>query len=220
MIKIKNLGNKAEIYIHGMIVDDTDANFIDVEHGFVFPAMIREKLDELRGLPIDVHIASDGGDVAAGVAIYNFLAAHDAPVDVYIDAWAASIASYIAFVGRKIYMPANTFVMIHNPAGGGYGTAEYLRSVADWLDKLKNMLAETYTKRMKEADLEKIKSLMDAETWFTAEQVAEMFENVEVLASNENYKAVACFSEYKTAPKALKSESLKEHIINVIKGSY
>lgn len=205
MIKIKNLGNRGEIYIHGLIIDDTDAKWLEMDGGtigYVFPAQVRSELEALRGLPVDVHIASDGGNVAAGVALYNMLAAHDAPVVVYIDAWAASIASYLAFVGQKIVMPENTFLMIHNPAGGAYGGSDYLRSVAEYLDKLRDMLADKYAENSK-LSVEKMKELMDDETWFTAREALETFgDKVEIVQSND-LKAVACYSTFKSAPEAV-----------------
>ena len=214
MFKIKNLGTKAEIYLWGEIIDDTDASWLIRENdgtiGYQYPTKVKEQLDGLKGLPIDVHIASDGGDVGAGIAIYNMLTNHDAPVTVYIDRWGASIASFIAFAGSKIVMPENTFLMIHNPYGGGFGEADYLRSIADWLDKLKNMIAETYVKHAKTADIETIKALMDKETWFTAKEAFEMFDNVE-LAEKTDLKAVAQYkSGFKTAPKMLSEETTEE----------
>lgn len=210
MIKIKNLSNKGEIYIYGTIVDDTDAKWLIGENGDVlgyeFPQNIRDQLASLEGLPIDVHISSYGGDVSAAVVIYNMLSKHNAPVTVFIDSLAASAASLIAFAGQKIIMPENTFLMIHNPQGGGFGSAEYLLSIVDYLDKLKDMIAGTYEKHVKNnAD---IRALMDAETWIPAKEASEMFDNVEITASND-IKAVASFDvkaldNYKNVPDELK----------------
>lgn len=198
---IKNLKDHGEIYVHGVIVDDVESNFIREEDlvGYVFPAKIREELEALKGLPIDLHIASDGGNVAAGLAMFNALAAHDAPVTVYIDAWAASIASYLAFVGDKIVMPSNTFLMIHNPSGGAFGEASYLRSVAEWLEKIRDMLASKYAE-FASVSIDEVKKLMDLETWFTAAEAKELFgDKVELVAPND-LEAVACRSAFKKAP--------------------
>ena len=227
MIKVKNLTDKGEIYLYGIIVDDTDANWLRRDDngviGYQYPADVKAQLDALKGKPIDVHIASDGGNVAAGVAIYNMLVNHDAPVTVYIDSWAASIASVIAFAGNKIIMPENTFLMVHNPQGGAFGESDYLRSVADYLDKLRNMIADTYTKRAKDADVEKIKAYMDAETWWTAKEVSELFNDVELTDSND-IEAVAQYrSGYKTAPTALTvkdNTDVKNKIIKSLQEAY
>ena len=60
-------------------------------------------------------------------------------------------------------MPENSFMMIHNPAGGVMGEASEMREVADVLDKIRDMIANTYIARTGQ-DREKIISLMDAET--------------------------------------------------------
>ena len=76
-MKIKNLGDKAEIYIYGTIIDDTDAKWMQDEDGSIlgyqFPADIRQQLEEVKNLPLLVRISSYGGDVSAAVAIYNML---------------------------------------------------------------------------------------------------------------------------------------------------
>lgn len=227
MIKVKNLTDKGEIYLYGIIVDDTDANWLRRDDngviGYQYPADVKAQLDALKGKPLDIHIASDGGNVAAGVAIYNMLVNHDAPVTVYIDSWAASIASVIAFAGNKIVMPSNTFLMVHNPQAGAFGESDYLRSVADYLDKLRNMIADTYTKRAKDADVEKIKAYMDAETWWTAKEVSELFNDVELTDSND-IEAVAQYrSGYKTAPTSLTvkdNTDVKNKIIKSLQEAY
>lgn len=218
MLKIKNLAdNKAEIYIYGNIIDDTEAWIIGVDQfgaiGFEWPDDIRKQIDELAGKPIDVHIASDGGDVAAGISIFNMLQKHNAPVTVYIDSWAASIASVIAFAGQKIVMPENTFIMIHPPKGGAYGESDYLRSVADWLDKIENMIAETYAKHT-DKTVDEIKEYMAKETWFTAKEASEIFDIVELVESND-IKAVAQYhSNYDSAPDSLHNmlEAVNENV--------
>lgn len=224
MIKIKNLVNKGEIYIWGNIIDDTDAQWIQKDEngkilGYQYPTEIKKQLDGLKGLPIDVHIASDGGNVQAGIAIHNMLKSNDAPVTVYIDSWAASIASAIAFAGRKIVMPENTFLMIHNPTGGAYGEADYLRSVADSLDKFAEMLKDTYAKHLRNKDIN-VEELMDKETWLTAREAYELFDNVELVERNE-IKAVACYkSTFKNAPKALLDKAVDNKIIDILKRSF
>ena len=233
MFKIKNLTTKAEMYIYGLIIDDTDANWLLQDDdgkviGYQYPADIKAQLDALKGLPIDVHIASDGGDVAAGIAIYNMLVNHDAPVTVYIDSWAASIASVIAMAGSKIIMPANTFLMIHNPKGGGFGEADYLRSIADWLDKLKEMLVNTYVEHVdleryetnKDVATEVITDAMDKETWYTAEEASRVFKNVELVESND-IKAVAQYkSKFSGAPDVIKATDVKNNILKLLQEAY
>lgn len=236
-IKIYNYADAGEIILHGDIIDDTEAEWLRLEDGdaigYCYPDKVREALDALKGKPIDVHIASDGGNVGAGVAIYNALKAHDAPVNVYIDVWAASIASVVAMAGEKIYMPPNAFIMVHNPTGGAYGDSNYLLAVATWLDKLRTMIAETYANRSNGKTVEDFTALMDAETWLTAAEAQELWPDaVEILtdADYATFKAVAQFSNTPNAPleiservrkfKLKKAEdALRESITAVVKRS-
>lgn len=211
-MKIKNLGDRAEIYIYGTIIDDTDAKWMQAEDGSIlgyqFPADIRQQLKDVENLPLLVRISSYGGDVSAAVAIFNMLKEHNAPVTVQIDSIAASAASIIAMAGNEIIMPENSFLMIHNPQGGGFGTSDYLLSIVDYLKKLRDMIAGTYEKHVKNgAD---VKALMDAETWINAHDAEEMFDNVRMVDSND-IKAVAKFDVhkldmYKNVPDALKEQ--------------
>lgn len=210
MIKVKNNVNSAIIELYGTILDDTDANWILNEDGTVlgyqFPAKIKEELEAIQNLPVLVKISSYGGDVSAAVAIFNALQNHSAPVTVQIDSIAASSASLIAFAGQEIIMPRNTFLMVHNPSGGGFGTADYLLSIVDYLDKIRDMIASTYEKHIKNGT--DIRKLMDAETWITAEEASEIFDNVRVVDST-GVQAVAKFdvnklSSYKNIPEAVK----------------
>ena len=214
MIKVTNYADRAEIYIYGIIIDDTDATLLDmadVDTGYDWPSNIRKQLDELKGKPLDVHIASDGGNVAAGIAIYNLLKQHDAPVTVYIDSWAASIASVIALAGNTVKMPANTFMMVHNPSAFANGDSAYLRSVADWLDKLRDMIVNTYKEASSTLTVERIRELMDAETWFTAQEASELFDKIELLPSND-LQAVACYkSAFKSAPEAVNKATANDN---------
>lgn len=228
MLQIKNYTDKAEIFIYGDIITDTDATWLkmadDGTLGYQYPTKIREQLEEIKSLPVDVHIASDGGDVAAGIAIYNMLANHEAPVTVYIDSWAASIASVIAMASNKIIMPENTFLMIHNPKAGAFGDGEYLRAVADWLDKLRTMIAETYAKHITATPdgvttaLDVVTELMDKETWLTASQAADIFDNVELAQATE-VKAVASLkSAYNMPDIVSRDNNVNNDVIKNILG--
>lgn len=233
MIKIKNYSDRAEICLWGDIITDTDANWLERDRtkAYQFPAKIKEQLDELKGVPLDVHIASDGGDCAAGIAIYNMLANHDAPVTVYIDSWAASIASYVAFAGQKIVMPENTFLMIHNPKAGAWGDASYLRTVADWLEKLRDNIAGLYSKKATDKPVDDFNRLMDAETWLTAAECKALWPDVVELREATEIEAVASLktSFIKKAPAALMEKykahengnnEVKNKILSVLREAY
>jgi len=139
----------------------------------VTPKDFKKDLDGLGDIKnLNIYINSGGGDVFAGQAIHSMLKRHSANKTVYIDGIAASIASVIAMAGDKIIMPKNAMMMIHNAWTMAAGNKEFFRKLADDMEKIDEGILNTYTDKtgMKE---EEIKSLMDAETWFTAKEAVE-----------------------------------------------
>lgn len=204
-LKIKNSAEKAEIWIYGNIVDDVDGGFLKAFHadeGYVFPAKIREQLDEIGDKPVSLYFASDGGDVNAGFAIASIIQRLKGETTAYIDSWAASIASVIALACDKVVIPDNCFIMIHNPACICWGNAADMRQCADLLDTMRDSIITIYqAHNSKDTDFVK---LMDEETWLNAEQAAEIWDHVERVASTT--QAVAYFSGFDKAP-----DSIKQH---------
>ncbi|MEW5729875.1 MAG: head maturation protease, ClpP-related [Pseudomonadota bacterium] len=122
---------------------------------------------------IAVRINSPGGDVFDGLAIHNVLRRHKAKVVVTVDGIAASIASVIAMAGDEVVMPENAMMMIHDPSGLAWGTAQDMRELADVLDKVKASLIAAYRARAKVDDAE-LERLMTDETWLSAAQAVEL----------------------------------------------
>ena len=124
-------------------------------------------LASAQGDSVRVEINSPGGDVFAGLAIYNGLRNSGKKVNVRVLGLAASAASLVAMAGDTIEMPENSFMMVHNPWGFAMGGASDMRDTADMLDKLGASLASTYAKRTGKS-AEEITALLDAETWMSA----------------------------------------------------
>jgi ATP-dependent Clp endopeptidase proteolytic subunit ClpP len=118
---------------------------------------------------IEVRINSAGGSVFDGMAIYNTLRARKGAVRVHVDGLAASIASVIAMAGDEIVMGPGSMMMIHNPWNVTIGDAEDHRESAELLDKVRDSIAVAYEQKTGMARKELV-DLMDAETWFTAEE--------------------------------------------------
>lgn len=131
--------------------------------------------DDLESLgdvdTISVSINSYGGDVFAGQAIHSMLRAHPAQVEVYVDGIAASIASVIAMAGDVVRMPVNAMLMVHNPWTFAIGNADYMRKMADDLDKIRESLVAAYMHKVGGKITEdELTALLDAETFLTAEE--------------------------------------------------
>lgn len=118
---------------------------------------------------INVEINSPGGDVFAGLAIYNALKSSGKEIVVKVMGVAASAAVLIAMAGDKIVMPKNTFMIVHNPWSFAAGNADELRDTADTLDKIGASLQATYVARTGQTE-DKIKELLSKDTWLTADE--------------------------------------------------
>ncbi len=174
-----------EIYIYGEI---DDFKWWGDE---VTPTDIKEELEKLKDVDsINVYVNSPGGGVFAGVAIYNELKRVNKPITSYIDGIAASIASLIVLAADKVVMPSNAIFMIHNPWSCVCGNASEMRDVADKLDKITDStLVNTYQAKTG-LSKEKIKELLDEETWMSGEEALELGFVDEVL---EEQKIAACY---------------------------
>ena len=166
----------------------------------------KRELDALGEIDtLNVYINSPGGDVFEGNAIYNMLKRKKYTVNVYIDGLAASIASIIAMAGNKIIMPSNAMMMVHNPWTYSIGNASDLRKTADDLDKITLSLREVYIDRSNgKLDEETITSLLDNETWLTAQECYDYGLCDEIVASTQiaaKYESEA-LKNYKNVPKA------------------
>lgn len=144
---------------------------------------------------IDVRIASYGGDVNEGLAIYRMLAEHKARVVVHIDGVAASIASVIAMAGDEIIMAEAGSLMIHEAWNIAAGHAKDMRDMADRLERSSGQIADIYAARTKQP-LQKIKDWMAATTWFYGQEAVDagfaqsVAENVKAIASASLWNSV------------------------------
>lgn len=164
------------------------------------------QLKDLKVSKLTVSMNTPGGDVFDGLAIYNALLDHAADVTVRVDGLAASIGSIIMLGGDKVIMAESAFVMIHNPWGFAVGGAADMRKMAETLDKVGASLRDIYVKATGK-DASEIQALMDAETWFTADEAKEAKLVDEVLTADSRAAARAAkrfdLSAYSHVPARL-----------------
>lgn len=186
----------------------------------ITPKEFKSDLDKLGDIKtLNIYINSPGGDVFAGQAIYSMLKRHKADKNVYIDGLAASIASVVAMAGDTVYMPQNAMIMMHNPWTFGVGNAKDFRKLADDLEKIKETLIAAYSNHSALLR-DEIISLMDEETWLTADECYE-YGFCDVVEKEKQIAALidkALLEKYSNTPKRFlarlkpKDEELKRKI--------
>lgn len=158
----------AEILIYG---DICDTKWYDED---VTPKEIYNALSDLGKVKsLDVRICSYGGSVFAGNAIYSILNTfrekNNVTINVYIDGIAASMATGISSVGDKVYISENGTFMIHDPIASVTGNANDFKKGIELLEHAKETLISNYMHRFNAGE-EKLRELMAAESWLTAEE--------------------------------------------------
>ena len=121
---------------------------------------------------VTVRVNSGGGYIDDGIAIYNALTAHKGQVTMIVDAVAASAASVIAMAGDEIVMRSGAMMMIHDPAGYAFGTAEDHEKSCALLDKQADQMASIYADRSGQA-VEDVRQAMKDTTWMTGDEAVE-----------------------------------------------
>lgn len=173
----KNMGSgKAALNIFGVIGWD------------VWLQQFSSELKNLDVNEIEVLIASEGGHVTDGIAIFNMLKMHKAKIVTNIISHAWSIASIIALAGDERKMAGNASYMIHNPWNIVWGEAEDLRKQADILDMVKETLVSSY-REVTDLSREEISNMMDEETWLLAEEAKDYGFITEVTGVSEQAAA-------------------------------
>jgi ATP-dependent protease ClpP protease subunit len=142
--------------------------------GMIDAGAVQEALNAIPGRAT-VRINSGGGGVDEGIGIYEMLRRHPGGVDVVVDSSAYSIASVIMLAGESLTMARGAAAMLHSPwMMFASGNAKELRKIADMLEtseeRLVSIYEDAFAKRDKRKDRDEIKAILDAETWYTAQQ--------------------------------------------------
>lgn len=168
----------------------------------------RAALNAVQGDDLVVEINSPGGDVMAGLGMYNMLrnwAKDGKTVTTRVTALAGSIASIVALAGDTREMPKNTFVMVHSVLSGAWGTAEDLREAADMVDKVQGSVRSIYVDRMGVPEAKAVE-IMAKDTWLTADECLEL-----------GFATVVTDAVEATAKFDVKKADLPAHVAKVFK---
>lgn len=161
-------------------------------------------LQDAAGKPVHVRVNSPGGDVFEGRAMATALRTYAGPTRVTVEGLAASAASYLAMSAKKVAIADGAFFMIHNAWSVGWGNKADLRQLADVLEQIDGALARDYAARMgKKA--EEVAALLDAETWFGAQEAVDNGLADELIAGFEDStrRAFDLSGVFDRAPAAL-----------------
>lgn len=165
-------------------------------------ADVRAALVGVSG-PITIRLNSGGGDAFEGAAIHSVLKAYAGEKTVVVEGIAASAASLLAMAGDEIVMAEGALMMIHDPSGFTWGTADDHRGQADVLDTIADEYANVYARRSG-ASPDEIRTMMKNELWMGGDEAVEQgFADVTMSLDAEPVMAAFPYQKFAAAPERL-----------------
>lgn len=182
--------NDANLDLYGEVVSDRprDWDGNPVQDGYIVASELLADLDALATKDnITIHINSVGGDLYAGVAIYNRLKELPANITTVNDGLAASAASLIFQAGDTRKVNAGSNLMVHQAMGFLYGYYQVpdLNQVTKQLRAANNTAIAIYAEASSR-DKDAIKRMVDAETWLTGQEAVDAGLADEVIGDEED----------------------------------
>lgn len=155
------------------------------------------------GTRVTVGINSQGGNVQAGLGIYNALVARRAKgrVVTRCDGYAASIASVILCAGDEVICPETGAVMIHDPWTTAQGNADEMERARQMLEANAGVMVAAYAQRSGKSAAE-IRKAMKAETWFTGQTAKDWGLVDEVTSGDADLETIAAAFDASRHPHA------------------
>ena len=168
---IENKSN--DIYIYGDISDWENS-----------PTSLLDILQEIdKEKPVNLYIASYGGDVNCGLAMYNELKKLK-DLTVHIQGFCFSIATVIAMASEKIVMEKGSLFLIHKPLCMTYGNADDLKQTIETLDKIEESILDIY-ESFSNLSRKELKEVMKNEKAMNGQEASAIFKNIVVEEDNE-----------------------------------
>lgn len=167
-----------EVNLYGEVVESVPIDWWTgekVDGLFIELAEFLNLLDTLKDAKdITFRINSIGGDVEAGIAIYNRIRELSGHTTTIVDGIAASAASIIAQAGDTRQVSVGAQTMIHGASAGlvGYYNVSALKRMEDMLTTINKSVAGIYAERSGQTQ-EHILSMMAKEKWMTPEEALE-----------------------------------------------
>lgn len=168
---IENKSN--DIYIYGDISDWENS-----------PTTLQDILKEIdTEQPVNLHIASYGGDVNCGLAMYNELKKIK-DLTVHIQGFCFSIATVIAMASEKIVMDTGSLFLIHKPLCMTYGNADDLQETIETLDKTEESILDIY-ENFSNLSRDELKEVMKEGKAMNGQEASKIFKNIVVEDTTE-----------------------------------
>lgn len=160
------------INVYGSIIPNNYKWYYDYfEEDATCPKDVVSVLNEANGEEVEVYINSPGGVIDCGSEIYTALRSYSGNLKIYIVGQACSAASIIAMAGYCEMSPT-ALMMVHCVSSGARGNHSDMEHMAEVLRTADDALSNAYIQKTGMTK-EEVLTMMENETWLTAEQAKE-----------------------------------------------
>ena len=171
-------GKSAKVNLYGEIVEEAPTDFWTGEKISGLFIELKSFLSDIETLSdmdeVSFYINSVGGNVDAGVSIFNKIRALKAETTTIVDGLAASAASVVAQAGDHRQVSIGSQTMVHCASAGlmGYYNREDLSQVDRMLESTDKRIADILADRTGRNSKE-IMKMMKNTSWMTADEAVE-----------------------------------------------
>lgn len=164
---------KHRINIRGVLIPNDYKWYYDwLEEDSTCPKDVQNIMDLVQeGDEIEVYINSPGGVIDVGSEIYTLLRDRAEQVKIYITGEACSAASIVA-MASYCEMSPTALMMVHCVSTSSAGNHNDMEHMAEILRTADQALSTAYTAKSGMSN-EEVITMMEHETWLTAEQAKE-----------------------------------------------
>jgi ATP-dependent protease ClpP protease subunit len=174
---LKNEDESVEIEMYGEVVESIPIDWWTGERAEGLFICMEDFLQDLKGIrnnqKVTIRINSPGGDLDAGIVIYNRLKDIENLTTV-VDGLAASAASLIAQAGKKRCVYQNSEMMVHSASVmlfGFYNRSD-LKDIDKRLVSADEQVIQTYMERTGR-DHQSVKHMVTSTTWMTGQEIVD-----------------------------------------------
>lgn len=164
--------------LSGEVISDEWAEiyrWYGIKTGYYYPGGVRAELENLpAGEELVLEINSIGGDVDAAAEIYSVVQALKNPTRAEIQSLAASAASYLCLACDHVAIALPAQMMIHCASMQMDGNKFAYQWAEGVLEKQDLSILDTYCRKCGEDKREKLRELMEEETFLTATECLEL----------------------------------------------
>ena len=163
----------------GVPINDTVANIIQAQLLFLESSAPKDD--------IEIYLNSPGGQVYAGLAIYDTMQFISSSVSTICTGMAASMGAVLLCSGEKGKRSSlqHSRVMIHQPIGGTHGQASDIQIAAREIEKLKKELYEIIAKHSNKT-YDEVSKDGDRDFWMSSKEALDYGMIDEILQPDSN----------------------------------